>query len=85
MDANQVVGSLLLGGRLAASMTVEDAASGSGLSVDRVLDIERGNSDVAITQLLPLLRTYRVSFGLFAAALEVAFAAQAWTSPIDSG
>jgi transcriptional regulator with XRE-family HTH domain len=83
MDINQVLGALLLGGRMAAEMTVDEAASRSGLAVQWILDLERGRSEVSFSQLQPLLRTYRVSFGLFAAALDIACSAQAHLLPAE--
>jgi transcriptional regulator with XRE-family HTH domain len=83
MDINQVLGALLLGGRMAADLTVDEAASRTGLTVEWIIELERGRSEVSFSQLQPLLRTYRVSFGLFAAALDVACSAQARLIPTE--
>ena len=80
MDITQVLGTLLAGGRLAAKLTIRQAADRSGLTPERISVIERGHGELAFAELLPLLRTYGVPLSLFGAAFEVAQAAAAATS-----
>lgn len=72
MRSRRMVGLLLQGGRLAAQISLDDAALAAGIDRRQLTKLERGSEAIDVELLLTLLDAYEVPFSMFAVAFETA-------------